>query len=230
MAKIWGIIPAGGIGSRMKSERPKQYLLLKNKPILEHAIDCVLPAVSGLVVATAEHEPWWSFPENPLVTQCSGGKERVNSVLNAIDKLVELGAEDSDWVLVHDAARPLLPASDLAKIVAHIRNGNAQPVILATPLADTIKRSNDGQVVSDTVDRSQLWRALTPQAATLGLLRHALTAALGAGRTVTDESSALEALGEHPAIISACPSNLKITLPTDLLIAEALLNRDLSND
>jgi 2-C-methyl-D-erythritol 4-phosphate cytidylyltransferase len=223
MAKIWGIIPAAGIGSRMQSERPKQYLQLNNKPIIEYAIEAMVPVVSGLVVAIAESDSWWKCPENNSLTSCVGGSERVNSVLNAIDKLLELGADHGDWVLVHDAARPLLAKNDLSKLIAHINGGSTQAVILATPLADTIKRSDDGIVVTETVDRSQLWRALTPQAAPLGMLKEALTAALDKGVAVTDESSALEALGKHPVIIPGCPSNLKITLPSDLLIAEALL-------
>jgi 2-C-methyl-D-erythritol 4-phosphate cytidylyltransferase len=223
MAKIWGIVPAAGIGSRMQSDRPKQYLLLNNKPIIEHAISCLLPAVSGIAIAIADHDRWWSFPSSPLLVRCAGGEQRVNSVLSALDKLLEVGAIESDWVLVHDAARPLLPDQDLGKIISHIRAGNTSPVILATPLADTIKKSADGVAVSSTVDRNQLWRALTPQASPLGLLRDSLLHALEAGVSITDESSALEYAGHPPVIISGCPSNLKITLPSDLLIAEALL-------
>lgn len=222
MAKIWGVIPAAGIGSRMQSDRPKQYLSLGGQLVIEHSIGCISPHVSAIVVALANHDDWWTFPANDQLHSCSGGAERVDSVLNALGALIDIGATDGDWVLVHDAARPLVPEADIIKLVQHIQSGETSPVILATAVSDTVKRSLNGVTVSETLDRNQLWRALTPQAAPIGILRKALSESLAAGVPVTDESSALERQGHSPKIIPGSPWNIKITVPTDLQIADVL--------
>lgn len=223
MAKLWGVIPAAGIGSRMQSDRPKQYLPLGGRPIIEHAIASLLPHVHRVVVALADHDEWWRPPATRQLVTCSGGEERVHSVLSALNTLIDLGAEPDDWVLVHDAARPLLSAEDVCQLIKHTKSSNASAAILATPVIDTIKRSSDHIKIDQTIDRSNLWRALTPQLAPVSVLRGALNSALDAGVKVTDEASALEFCGYDVAIIEGSSSNLKITLPTDLLLAEALL-------
>jgi 2-C-methyl-D-erythritol 4-phosphate cytidylyltransferase len=155
-----------------------------------------------------------------------GGVERSHSVRNALAAL-EGRATAADWVLVHDAARPCLPASDLSKLLEQLES---HPVggLLAAPAADTLKASGPEQEVTRTVDRSGLWRALTPQMFRYSRLCEALDAALAAGRQPTDESQAIEWLGDRPQLVAGSAANLKVTSPEDLLIATALLQESRS--
>ena len=150
-----------------------------------------------------------------------GGAERMDSVLAGLRALRERGAADSDWVLVHDVARPLLRPSDVRHLLQVLMD---DPVggILANPVRDTMKRGGaDG--IEATVARDNLWHALTPQLFRLGPLAHALEAALADAAVVTDEASAMERLGHRPRLIEGARDNLKITFPDDLALAEALL-------
>jgi len=150
-----------------------------------------------------------------------GGAERSHSVRNGLAAL-KGQVDPSDWVLVHDAARPCLPAADLDRLIERLES---HPVggLLAAPAADTLKLTGEDLQVARTVDRSVLWRALTPQMFRYGRLCEALDAALAAGRLPTDESQAIEWLGDHPQIVAGSAANLKVTSPEDLLVAAALL-------
>lgn len=224
---FWLVIPAAGIGSRMQAACPKQYLKVADKTILELTLNCFLqhPGLRGAVLALATHDHWWpqlSCADNPLISTVEGGAERANSVLNALMALSASGADKDDWVLVHDAARPLLERPDLDRLLSTLAQ---DPVggLLAVPARDTLKQvTADGHVVT-SIDRSVIWHALTPQMFRLGLLQENLTAALAAGAAVTDESSALEWGGYAPRVVEGSANNIKITRPEDLQLLQTLL-------
>ncbi|MCP5141553.1 MAG: 2-C-methyl-D-erythritol 4-phosphate cytidylyltransferase [Chromatiales bacterium] len=222
--KHWAVIPAAGVGKRMKSATPKQYLPLAGKTVIEHSLAalCSHPAIAGAVVAVTETDPYW--PElnagcdgKPLL-RAPGGAERCHSVLNALDVLAGV-ADEADWVLVHDAARPCLHRDDLDRLIAA---AGAHPVggILAVPVRDTMKRADQHGDIARTEDRVGLWHALTPQMFRLGELRTALRDALDRGALVTDDASALELAGRAPLLVEGAASNIKITRPEDLALAE----------
>lgn len=227
--KVWVVIPAAGVGSRMQSDRPKQYLPLVGKTVLEHTLACFTghPAVAGIVVVVSTGDPYW--PELPVagvsVHSAMGGKERADSVLNGLDYLRnELRVAAETNVLVHDAARPCLSRHDLNKLLAAGAEEGAG-AILAVPVRDTMKRAGMASPpqISHTENRDGLWHALTPQMARLGVLRKALADALQQGVTVTDEASALEYAGLHPLLVEGDARNIKITRPADLALAEFFL-------
>jgi 2-C-methyl-D-erythritol 4-phosphate cytidylyltransferase len=217
---FWVVIPAAGVGSRMGADRPKQYLSYAGKTLLEHTLDCFLdhPGLRGLVVSLAEHDAWWphlACAGHAGIHRANGGRERCDSVLNALLKLSELGAGSRDWVLVHDAARPNLAASDLDRLLSELAHDEVGG-LLAVPAKDTLKRASSDGRVSETLDRSVVWQAFTPQMFRLGPLQRALADALVAGATVTDEASAMEWAGLAPRLIEGRGDNIKITRPEDL--------------
>ena len=216
------ILPAAGVGKRMGADRPKQYLTLLGRTILEQTLArfaCLLPSVPPLLVL-APDDPWWPAIAARLAAVphcCHGGAERSDSVRMALAALSDRARAD-DWVLVHDIARPCLRASDLNALLAALPS-SPHGALLASPVADTLKRADAGQHVAGTVDRSRLWRALTPQVFPYGLLQKALARA----EAVTDESSAVEALGLAPRLVEGHADNLKITTAADLGPAAAVL-------
>lgn len=223
----WAIIPAAGVGKRMGSKTPKQYLPLAGKTVLEHTLNVFLqhPDINGIVLAVTEGDPYWqSMSANYNQQNCKpvmvapGGQERCHSVLNALQELA-LHASDNDWVLVHDAARPCLSHGDIDQLVTQL-TGSSSGGLLGVPIADTVKRCDQNQQVIETVDRSELWRALTPQMFPLKLLKDALAHAIENNALVTDEASAMELQGLKPIMIAGQPDNIKITLPGDLQLAE----------
>lgn len=226
--EVWAVIPAAGVGKRMQSTTPKQYLRLHGKTVLEHALACFLqhPVIRGVVVVVSAGDAYWpdlavSYQGQP-VYRAWGGKERADSVLHGLKYLQEnLGLADATQVLVHDAARPCLSQQDLNRLlVAQAEQG----AILATPVRDTMKRAfKEQHLISHTEDRADLWHALTPQLASLGLLTQALEQALQAGVSITDEASALEYLGLNPLLVEGDVRNIKITRPADLALAEFFL-------
>ncbi|OCT28024.1 2-C-methyl-D-erythritol 4-phosphate cytidylyltransferase [Pseudomonas putida] len=217
---FWAVIPAAGIGARMAADRPKQYLQLGRQTILEHSLDCFLdhPRLKGVVVSVAEDDPYWPglrCANDPRIQRAAGGRERADSVLNALLLLHAQGAADDDWVLVHDAARPNLARSDLDKLLSELAD---DPVggLLAVPARDTLKRADATGRVSATVDRTTVWQAYTPQMFRLGMLHRALAECLVADVAVTDESSAIEWAGHAPRLIEGRSDNIKVTRPEDL--------------
>jgi len=217
---FWAVIPAAGVGARMAADRPKQYLQFGGQTILEHSLDCFLdhPCVKGVVVSVAADDPFWPglrCASDPRIQRAEGGQERADSVLNALLLLHAQGAADSDWVLVHDAARPNLARSDLDRLLAELAD---DPVggLLAVPARDTLKRSDANGRVSTTIDRSTVWQAYTPQMFRLGALHRALADSLVADVAITDESSAIEWAGQAPRLIEGRSDNIKVTRPEDL--------------
>ena len=239
--KVWIVIPAAGVGSRMQADRPKQYLPLAGKTVIEHTLACFSehPAVAGVVVAITQGDPYWAEFTATSLTSTSlsgnihtakGGKERADSVLNGLDYLHEqLQVTDETWVLVHDAARPFLSRADLDKLLASREQCGDAGALLAVPVRDTMKRAQpDAPHVAHTEDRNGLWHALTPQMAKLGILRKALRQGLQRGAAITDEASALEYAGLHPLLVEGDARNLKITRPADLALAEFFLAKRLA--
>ena len=217
---FWAVIPAAGVGARMAADRPKQYLELAGQTLLEHSLDCFLghPGLSGVVVSIAEDDPFWPTlrcASDSRIQRAAGGRERADSVLNALLLLHAQGASDSDWVLVHDAARPNLARSDLDKLLSELAN---DPVggLLAVPARDTLKRADSNGRVSATVDRSTIWQAYTPQMFRLGALHRALAECLVSDVVVTDEASAIEWSGHAPRLVEGRSDNIKVTRPEDL--------------
>lgn len=224
--KYWVVIPAAGIGSRMQADRPKQYLTLHNKTVIEHTLDCFFAhsGVWGIVLALASDDPFWptlAYANDPRIQTVNGGKERADSVLNALQHLSAIGANADDWVLVHDAARPNLSQADLSKLVLELADDSVGG-LLAFPAKDTLKQIDAKGRVATTIDRSQIWQALTPQMFRLATLRDALSQALAQGVAITDEASAMEWAGFSPKLVEGRSDNLKITRPEDLQLLNAL--------
>ncbi|QXH77165.1 2-C-methyl-D-erythritol 4-phosphate cytidylyltransferase [Pseudomonas salmasensis] len=217
---FWAVIPAAGVGARMAADRPKQYLQLGGRTILEHSLGCFLdhPSLKGLVVSLAVDDPYWpslACANDPRIQRADGGSERSGSVLNALLQLNALGASDEDWVLVHDAARPNLSRDDLDKLLAELAD---DPVggLLAVPARDTLKRVDKHGRVVGTIDRSLIWQAYTPQMFRLGALHRALADSLVADALITDEASAMEWSGQAPRLVEGRSDNIKVTRPEDL--------------
>lgn len=228
MVRYWLIVPAAGSGSRFGSHTPKQFLPLAGAAVIEHALAPFLadPGCHGIIVAL-DAASSGCFADlrvatDPRVRQVAGGARRCDSVRNA---LAEITGEDSQWVLVHDAARPCIAREDIARLLQEVAD---DPVggLLATPLADTVKRADAGQRVAETPPRAGLWRALTPQMFRLGMLRTALAAAQAGGREPTDESQAIEWLGFAPRLVAGDPGNIKLTTAADLKLAASWLAQE----
>lgn len=220
LPSFWAVIPAAGVGARMRADRPKQYLDLCGRSLLERTLDCFLdhPRLRGLAVSLAAEDPWWptlACARDARILRAPGGRERADSVLGGLLLLGEQGATDGDWVLVHDAARPNLCREDLDRLLAELAQ---DPVggLLGVPARDTLKRVGHDGRVSETVDRSQVWLAYTPQMFRLGALRDALSAGLAAGAAITDEASAMEWAGHAPRLVEGRADNIKVTTPEDL--------------
>lgn len=227
-SRYWAVIPAAGIGRRMGGDVPKQYLKVLGKTILEHTIErlAMHPDIQGIVVSLSRGDPYWpelAFSIDKPLYIVEGGAERCHSVLNALDYLSDI-ASDNDWVLVHDAARPCIRQDDIERLIIEL-TGHPVGGLLGIPVSDTMKRTDDTGEVQQTVERSHLWRALTPQMFRLGELRHAISRSLGTGQLVTDEASAMEAVGKAPRMVEGHGDNIKITRPQDLQLAELYLTQ-----
>ncbi|WP_457668643.1 2-C-methyl-D-erythritol 4-phosphate cytidylyltransferase [Thiolapillus sp.] len=215
------VVPAAGIGNRMGSDIPKQYLRLRDKMVIDWSIQALLnqPGIETVTVALGNNDAFWPATRsagNPRVKTVVGGAERSHSVLNALRALLSDAAED-DWVLVHDAARPCVAADDMSRLMQLASEGIGG--LLGVPVHDTMKRTDAHANVIGTVERNQLWHAQTPQMFPLGSLHRALQDALLASVAVTDEASAMEWAGHQPRMVEGSASNIKITRPADLKLA-----------
>jgi len=224
--QVWAIVPAAGIGARMQADRPKQYLLLDDKTVLEHTLERLAshPHITGLIVAVAEHDPYWAtlnLPSTCPIYVVDGGNERADSVFNALHYLSTLSTENP-WVLVHDAARPCLRHQDIDLMLSTLINHQVGG-ILGIPVNDTVKRVDAESAITETVCRQGLWRASTPQMFRLQALKSALDSAKQQQLSVTDEASAMELAGLKPLIVEGHSDNIKITVPQDLALASLFL-------
>lgn len=220
-AKIWAVIPAAGAGSRFGADHAKQYASINNVTVLEHSAATLLQQKILQKIVIALHADDTKGARLPLLQHkkinfVCGGAERTDSVLQALLYLREY-AEKDDWVLVHDAARPCLSASDVQKLIDTLRD---DPVggILAVPATDTLKKI-DGNDINTTIDRAVIWQAQTPQMFRFGLLLECLQQAEQKKQPVTDEASAIEACGYTAKVVLGSRSNIKITYRDDLALA-----------
>ena len=219
---LTAIVPAAGIGSRMGADCPKQYLTLAGKTILEHTLGCLLshPAIARVIVALAPHDEWFeqlAMAADPRILRVEGGIERAYSVLNA------LHVAQGKWVLVHDAARPCLCHGDLDKLIMTAMACDG--AILGSRVRDTMKRTDGAGNIVATVEREQLWHALTPQMFPTGTLKRALEEGLALGALITDEASAMERAGFTVKMVEGRADNIKVTRPEDLSLAELFLQQ-----
>ncbi len=237
--RVWAVVPAAGRGARFDASAangPKQYAPLLGATVIEWSLAALLrePRVAGIVVALAADDRRWGeiaerLPKGRLHTAI-GGASRQESVMNAL-KALEGRAAAADWVLVHDAARPCLSSVDLSALIDAVE-GNGDPAaagvaaaagaVLASPIVDTVKRERNGIAV-DTVDRSGLWRALTPQVFGFDDLKQALEDVFRSGAAVTDEAQAMERRGLPARLVPGSPFNIKVTKAEDLSMAETIL-------
>lgn len=223
---ITAVVPAAGVGSRMQADRPKQYLQLAGKTVLEHTLEALIshPRIGQIIVAVSPQDDY--FDTLPVASadwllKVTGGKERADSVLSGL-----MHAEDSEWVLVHDAARPCVTHADLDRLLA-LTTADSNGGILATPVRDTMKRASPSQPtqVAKTESRDHLWHALTPQLFRHIALRDALASALKQGVQITDEASAIEWAGGQVELVEGSATNIKITRPDDLALAAFYINQ-----
>jgi 2-C-methyl-D-erythritol 4-phosphate cytidylyltransferase len=225
-ARYFALLPAAGVGARMGVSHPKQYLEIHGRPMIWHAIRAfeTHPDIDGIYVVISPDDGWWPGYDwsgfAKLTVLRRGGATRAETVLNGLAAIAGDVAA-ADWVLVHDAARPCLTRDLLDKLMGELGD---DPVggILATPVADTLKRQAGDGRIAETVPRAGLWGAQTPQMFRHGMLRKALEKA---GKQVTDEASALELVGHSPRLVESNLGNLKVTYPRDLEMARLLLGR-----
>jgi 2-C-methyl-D-erythritol 4-phosphate cytidylyltransferase len=220
--RYFALIPAAGVGARMAAGSPKQYLPILGKPMLRHTLDAFLssPRIAHTYVVVSADDPVIDsiVPEQGVTVLRCGGATRMESIRNGLQAL-HGSVAPSDWVLVHDAARPGLDAELIERLIVETGEHPAGG-LLALPVVDTVKREQAGGVA--TVSRDGLWLAQTPQMFRYRLLVRALDAATDPS-AVTDDASAVEALGLAPKLVEGHPRNLKVTLPADIRIAEMYL-------
>ena len=225
-SRFWVVVPAAGSARRMGAAVPKQYLPLSGRTVIEWSLApfLVQERAAGIVVVLAEQDQRWpqtAVAKHAKIVTATGGAERMDSVLAGL-RILHDRAAPNDWVLVHDAARPCLPAADVESLLNELRDDEVGG-LLAAPVVDTLKRADNQGRVAQTVTRENLWRALTPQMFRRDILQRALESARERGLAVTDEAQAVEALGLQPKLVAGDADNIKITLPEDLLRAERIL-------
>lgn len=216
MQKYFGIIVAAGTGTRFGANKPKQYETLGAKTILEQSIECLLACdkIEKIIVVLHPDDQYWStlsIAHHPKIQTTLGGKHRSDSVLNGLMALM-MDANPEDFILVHDAARPFVPTQDILNLMNAVEHHEVGG-ILAAPVADTLKHSDDGKHIEKTIERKNLYRALTPQCFRYAKLLAALTQLK---EPATDESRALELAGFAPLLVMGDPKNIKITYLEDL--------------
>ncbi|SNC58899.1 2-C-methyl-D-erythritol 4-phosphate cytidylyltransferase [Sodalis endosymbiont of Henestaris halophilus] len=225
VSDVIAILPAAGIGRRMQTTLPKQYLTIGDKTILEHAIGVLLRqfCIREAIVAISPTDRWYHqlpVATDPRVSVVTGGSERVDSVMAAMRH-----TRTASWVLVHDAVRPCLHQNDLQRLLA-IKNHTDVGGLLASPVRDTIKRAmTSTRIIASTVEREDLWHAFTPQLFARELLSNCLKRAIAEGAVVTDEASAIEYCGYAPLLVPGRADNIKVTCPEDFAFARCFLSQ-----
>ncbi|WP_294826388.1 2-C-methyl-D-erythritol 4-phosphate cytidylyltransferase [uncultured Gilliamella sp.] len=227
-SNIIAIVPAAGIGSRMKSQTPKQYLKIGSMTILEHTLHKLLshPRISQIIVAIHAQDHFFAtlpIATHPAINVVHGGLTRADSVLAGLNIL-----NDEQWALVHDAARPCVDHNDISRLINTVFE-TQQGAILATRISDTVKRAyqTNDNVIESSEDRTYLWGAATPQLFKVGELKSCLKQALNNHISITDEASAIEYAGGHPRLVECRRDNIKITHPEDLALATFYLTNQM---
>ena len=226
-ARMWALIPCAGTGSRAGADGPKQYQPVAGQPMVAHTLAAfaAVQRMAGVLVVVSAEDMFFQTHQSPsdapvLIAAC-GGSTRASSVFNGLSALLAQGAAASDWVLVHDAARCLITPAQINSLIDACAQ-DAVGGLLALKLPDTLKSERGGRVLA-TVERSDKWLAQTPQMFRIADLQHALQSAQAAGTAVTDEASAMEALGQHPLLVEGSVQNFKVTYPQDFALAQAVL-------
>lgn len=225
--RYWAILPAGGVGLRMQSQVPKQYLSLLGKSVLEHSIETLLsyPLIQKIVVVVSETDTFWPTLRDKFsqdrVLSATGGEWRHQSVYRGLQVLASIAASD-DWVLVHDAVRPCLKQADVDRLIQTVGDHPCGG-LLGIKVQDTLKTVDSQGRVQGTIDRSGVWYAQTPQMFRMNKLSYALERVIQEQHTITDEAGALQIIGEYPLMVEGNVQNIKITYPEDLLLAGKLL-------
>lgn len=225
---LWAVVPAAGLGSRLGAELPKQYLPLLGRAMIEHTLERLLQLaeIQTIVVVLHPHDRWWSslgLRDHPRITTVTGGAERCHSVLAGLHRLREQATAE-DRVLVHDAARPCVRPADIRRLIeqtAHHADGG----LLGVAVRDTMKRLDESHQVQQTVSRTRLWHAQTPQLFALAPLIAALEQVAARQQLVTDEAEAMELTGHRPLLVAGSDDNIKVTRSEDLPLAEFHLHR-----
>ena len=234
--RCYALVPCAGVGVRAGAGGPKQYASLAGRALVLWTLEALqrVPELEGTMVVLARDDLQFAAlaaegdaeAAGSCWTARVGGATRAETVAAGLVELLAQGAQDDDWVLVHDAARCLVRPDAIRRLIAACRD-DAVGGLLAMPVADTLKRSdaNDaGERVAATVPRTAIWAAQTPQMFRLGLLREALRQGLARKEpAITDEASAIEAMGHAPRLVRGDYENLKVTWPEDFALAERLL-------
>lgn len=227
-SNIIAIVPAAGIGSRMNSQTPKQYLKIGTMTVLEHTLNKLLthPQIAKIIVVISSKDELFntlSIASHPKISVTIGGKTRADSVLAGLQLL-----HDDQWALVHDAARPCVAHQDITRLIETVTR-QQQGGILATRVSDTIKRAyqDNDTIIEQSIDRTFLWGAATPQLFKAAELKSCLKKALTHQVAITDEASAIEYCGGHPLLVECRRDNIKITRPEDLLLASFYLTEQI---
>jgi 2-C-methyl-D-erythritol 4-phosphate cytidylyltransferase len=219
-SRFYALVPCAGTGSRAGTHGPKQYERIAGQPMVWHTLAALAAVrrIARTIVVVAPGDGFFERnPTSAMVVPC-GGATRAASVSNGLYELTRVGATQQDWVLVHDAARCLITPELIDKLIDACAQDEVGG-LLAHKLPDTLKREEGGRV-AETLSRDDKWLAQTPQMFRIGLLMHALERA---GGDVTDEASAVEALGHRPLLVAGGAQNLKVTYPDDFALAEAFL-------
>lgn len=229
LPKCWAVIPAAGIGERVGSSIPKQYIVIAGKTILEHSISPFVnnSRIVGITIALNPQDKHFDAlnikTTSKKIHSVIGGVTRAHSVLSALES-IEDKLDENDYVLVHDAARPCLLMRDLDHLIdvciRHEVGG-----ILGSPVSDTIKQVENSNIVN-TLDRANIWRAYTPQMFKLGVLRSAIQKVFTDNISITDEASALEYEGYQPCMVEGDALNIKVTTAEDISLAEMFLQKE----
>lgn len=226
--RYFAIVPAAGVGKRVGSSVPKQYICLQGKTILEHTLTQLLAVtdIEKIVVPVGAEDKYWqslTILDQPRIDVVIGGQERCHSVLAGLQHLTGV-ATAQDWILVHDVARPCIHQSSVERLMGDLVADDVGG-ILAVPATDTMKQVDSHHHIHSTFDRTLLWHAQTPQMFPFVLLREAIEKALEAELPITDEASAIEFLGLKPKVIEGLRSNIKVTRPEDIALAEYFLQQ-----
>ncbi len=226
--RLAAVVVAAGSGTRMGTNFPKQYALIEGKTMLEHSVSALLeePRIEQLVIVISPSDligQQLKFTAPRVKIARVGGASRADSIRNGI---TYSGLSANDWVLTHDAARPCVKASDVAKLIDYCLKTD-EGGILAVPVSDTIKQQNAAGKIGKTIPRDKLWAAQTPQCFKVGPLTKALS---NTEAVVTDEASAMEASGFKPALIEGSSTNFKVTRPADLALARAVFRTRAAGD
>lgn len=223
--RCFALLPCAGTGSRAGTALPKQYQPLAGQPLVAHTLAglAAVARIDQVLVVVAPGDDFLQESGTQAKVVDCGGATRAESVFNGLNRLLADGAQPSDWVLVHDAARCLVTPAQVDTLIDACLP-DAVGGLLALPLPDTLKQADADGRVAATIDRADKWLAQTPQMFRIGLLHEALVAQASTGFAgITDEASAIELAGHAPLLVRGSAQNFKITYPEDFALAEAVL-------